>query len=129
MTSVFDGVVHRQSERSRIGANGIDVHRTRAIASHADRRIRCLRIRWNRSVLHHAARAPHVTQPAVTHALNPLRAHFDDPFPLLAYWQESRDTDRTHQRVRERIVACVGGSAGIADASRAAHARATAKVC
>ncbi|MCA7971925.1 hypothetical protein LGM42_18820 [Burkholderia sp. AU39826] len=61
-------------------------------------RIRCPRIRWNRSVLHHAARAPHVAQPAVTHALNPLRAHFDDPFPLLAYWQESRDTDRTHQR-------------------------------
>lgn len=37
------------------------------------------------------------------------------PFPLLAYWHESRDTDRAHQWVRERIAALVRSSAGIAD--------------
>ncbi len=73
-----------------------------------------------------AARALHLTQPAVTHALNRLRARLPiavrplplrlKPFPLLAYWHESRDTDRAHQWVRERIAALVRSSAGIADA-------------
>ena len=51
-------------------------------------------------------------QPIVVRPL-PLRLK---PFPLLAYWHESRDTDRAHQWVRERIAALVRSSAGIADA-------------
>ena len=38
------------------------------------------------------------------------------PFPLLAYWHESRDADRAHQWVRERIAALVRSSAGVTDA-------------
>ncbi|WP_269503484.1 LysR family transcriptional regulator [Burkholderia sp. IMCC1007] len=37
------------------------------------------------------------------------------PFPLLAYWHESRDTDRAHQWVRERVATLVRRSAGVAD--------------
>jgi hypothetical protein len=44
MTGVFESDVHRQNRRSRIGPNGIDTHRTRAIAAHVNRRIRCLHI-------------------------------------------------------------------------------------
>jgi DNA-binding transcriptional LysR family regulator len=36
------------------------------------------------------------------------------PFPLLAYWHESRETDRAHQWVRERVAALVRGTAGVA---------------
>ncbi|MGS0891802.1 LysR family transcriptional regulator [Burkholderia stagnalis] len=34
------------------------------------------------------------------------------PFPLLAYWHESRETDRAHRWVRERIAALVRSSVG-----------------
>ncbi|AJY10892.1 LysR family transcriptional regulator [Burkholderia dolosa] len=34
------------------------------------------------------------------------------PFPLLAYWHESRDADRAHRWVRKRIAALVRSSAG-----------------
>jgi len=36
------------------------------------------------------------------------------PFPLLAYWHESRETDRAHQWVRERVASLVRGTAGVA---------------
>lgn len=54
-----------------------------------------------------AAMLPIVVRPL------PLRLK---PFPLLAYWHESRDADRAHQWVRERIASLVRSSAGGADA-------------
>lgn len=41
---LFDGVAQRSSGRSRIGANGVDTHRTRTIGAYAEPCIRCLRI-------------------------------------------------------------------------------------
>ncbi|AOK19019.1 LysR family transcriptional regulator [Burkholderia cepacia] len=46
------------------------------------------------------------------------------PFPLLAYWHESRDVDRAHQWVRERVSALVRGCVPPAQPARIGTPRA-----
>jgi DNA-binding transcriptional LysR family regulator len=44
------------------------------------------------------------------------------PFPILAYWHESREADRAHQWFRERVIALVQSGADFAD-TLTAHER------